>query len=304
MAGVLAQVDAQGQTLTMPQMAARMEDDVLEIFLYDDIGEDYYDWWEGKIIERVSAADFQKVLSEHPTAKEIKLFVNSRGGSVVEAMGIRAHLLRHKAHKVAYVDGWAASAASLVITACDEIKMLTGSMQMLHSMWVCICGNASELRKTADDLDQMMKGNREIYREKAGEKLSEEKLIEIMDEERWLPSSECLELGLADQILSAAEYAEEAPSQRGHIDPQALAGQQPDTTISASAATVQLSPEIEAAIETYLSSRPDQQKTPDQSQINEPDPQPEDNPEQVQKNTAQNLMAALLTAVERTQENE
>lgn len=72
-------------------------------------------------------------------------------------------MLRHPAHKTAYVDGWAASAASFVITACDETYMLTGAMQMLHSMWIAVIGNAKELRKAADDLDRIMTGNKAVY---------------------------------------------------------------------------------------------------------------------------------------------
>lgn len=250
---VLAQVDVRGQVLSEPKLAARQEGDLLEIYLYDDIEPDGIDDATGEVIESQCSADgFKRVLDDHPQSKEVRLFVNSRGGYVKEAMGMRAHLLRHKGHKVAYVDGYAASAASLVITACDEIKMLTGSMQMLHSMWVLAVGNAADLRKAADDLDHMMVANRQIYLERAGEKLTEEKLLEIMDEERWLNPSECLELGLADKVLSAAEYKQEAASG----EPEA--------------------------------------KTPDTEQ----------KPEEINEvQYAQTLMAALLTAAERTQSN-
>ena len=298
---VLAQVDNQGQALAEPQMAVREENSILEIFLYDNIQPDEYDWWTGEKIEHSNAASFQRALDKHPDAKEIRLYVNSQGGYVREAMGIRAHLLRHKAHKVAYVDGWAASAASLVLTACDEIKMLTGSMQMLHSMWIFAIGNATELRKAADDLDRMMEANREVYLERAGGKLTKEKLLQIMDEERWLTPSECVELGLADQAISSTDYTKEAPGQRAEADetkPQTLG----DMIASYRNEFGAMQEEREEPEEV---AEPEPGTDPEPEQIEETDPQPDEpDPEPAQKEKpAQNLMAAFLTAVERTQNN-
>lgn len=192
------------------QLASASQDgETLNLYIYDVIEGDGVDWWTGEKTEsETSAAYFGQVLAEHLGVKQINLFVNSRGGSVIEAMGIRAHLLRHPAHKTAYVDGWAASAASFVLTGCDEIVMLTGSMQMLHSMWVLIIGNAKELRKAADDLDRMMAGNKQMYLERAGDKLTPEKLDEMMDAETWLTADECVEFGLADRVMAASEYKE------------------------------------------------------------------------------------------------
>lgn len=202
-------VDAHGRPVRQMIEAKQSVDTALELYIYDDIEPDTVNWWTGEVTEsETSAAAIKAVLDEHKDVDQINLYVNSRGGSVLEAMGIRAHLLRHPAKKTAYVDGWAASAASFLLTACDEVLMLTGSMQMLHSMWIMMAGNAAELRKAADDLDRIMVGNRQMYLEKAGDKLNEEKLIELMDAESWLNATECVELGLADRVLAAAEYKE------------------------------------------------------------------------------------------------
>lgn len=192
------------------QMANASQDgETLNLYIYDVIEGDSVDWWTGEKTEsETSAAYFGQVLAEHLGVKQINLFVNSRGGSVIEAMGIRAHLLRHPAQKTAYVDGWAASAASFVLTGCDEVIMLTGSMQMLHSMWTAIVGNAKELRKAADDLDRIMIGNKQMYLERAGDKLTAEQLDDIMDAETWLTADECVEYGLADRVMAASEYKE------------------------------------------------------------------------------------------------
>lgn len=199
--------DASGRPVRQMVEARQSAEKTLDLFIYDDIMPDGYDWWSGEEIEsETSAAHIRGILDEHKDVTQINLFVNSLGGSVIEAMGIRAHLLRHPAQKTAYVDGWAASAASFLLTSCDEVLMLTGSMQMLHSMWMLVTGNAKELRKAADDLDRIMVGNREMYLEKAGGKLTEEELIQLMEAETWLGAQECVELGLADRVLAAADY--------------------------------------------------------------------------------------------------
>lgn len=87
--------------------------------------------------------------------------------------------------------------------AADKVVMPKNAMMMIHNAWMVAMGNSSELRKAADDLEQINKGNRQAYLMKAGDKLSEEQLIELLDAESWLTAEACIELGLAD------EYAEQ-----------------------------------------------------------------------------------------------
>ena len=61
-------------------------------------------------------------------------------------------------------------------------------------------GNATQLRKAADDLDTIMEGNRQAYLQKSNGKISEEKLVELLDNETWLTAKQCIEYGLADEI--------------------------------------------------------------------------------------------------------
>jgi ATP-dependent Clp protease, protease subunit len=118
-------------------------------------------------------------------------------------MAIRNQLKRHSAKIVGYVDGFACSAASFILTACDEVKMYSNTMQMIHEALNYVFGNAKHLRKAADDLDQIMVGNRQAYLEKSGGKLNEEQLIKMLEEETWLTASECLALGLADEVIDS-----------------------------------------------------------------------------------------------------
>lgn len=176
---------------------------ILDMYLYGNVEAGGYDWWtDEEIISETSADYFKEELSKYPDVKNINLYCNSFGGSVFEAMSIRNQLKRHSATVTGIVDGFAASAASFILTGCDIVKMYSNTTQMLHNMWNVAVGNSKQLRKAADDMDVMMAGNRQAYLEKAGEKLTEEKLIEILDNETWLTAGQCLEIGLCDEVIS------------------------------------------------------------------------------------------------------
>lgn len=177
--------------------------DTLEMYIYDYIQSGYYDWWTDEYIESETSANyFKEELAKYPDAKFINLYVNSNGGDVMEAMAIRNQLKRHPAQKTGYVDGFACSAASFILTGCDKVVMYSNTMQMLHNMWTYALGNYKELRKAADDLEQISIGNRQAYLEKSNGKMTEEQIIEILDNESWLTAQQCLELGLADEIVA------------------------------------------------------------------------------------------------------
>lgn len=185
--------------------------DTLDIYVYGFIEGDSYDWWSGETIESdTSANHFKNELAKYPNTKFINLFVNSNGGDVMEAMAIRNQLKRHPAYVTGYDDGFACSAGSFILTGCDKVIMYSNTMQMLHDMWQYCAGNYKELRKYADDLEQISIGNRKAYLEKSNGKLAEEKLIEILDGETWLTAEQCLEYGLADEIVSEAKDLTEA----------------------------------------------------------------------------------------------
>ena len=177
--------------------------DTLDMYLYGDIEGDSYDWWsDTEFKSETSANYFREELAKHPNTKNINLYCNSYGGSVYEAMAIRNQLKRNTATVTGFVDGFAASAASFILTACDTVKMYSNTMQMIHNMWGVAVGNAKELRKVADDLDTIMDGNRKAYLEKSAGKITEEKLIEMLDAETWLTSAQCLEYGFCDEIIA------------------------------------------------------------------------------------------------------
>jgi len=177
--------------------------DTLELYIYgdvEDIAIDYVNWTY--VQSENSAKYFREELSKHPDAKQINIYINSYGGSVFEGTAIYNQLKRHPAQKTVYIDGFACSVASVIAMAGDKIVMPKNAMMMIHNMWNIVMGNAKELRKAANDLDVISEGNRQAYLQKAGDKLAENKLIEMLDAETWLTAEQCIEYGLAD------EYAE------------------------------------------------------------------------------------------------
>jgi ATP-dependent Clp protease protease subunit len=176
--------------------------EVLELWIYSEVAPDGYNWWtEEPIPSETSANFFRDKLAQYPDVAEIRIYINSCGGSVKEGYGIYSQLKRHPAKKTVYVDGFANSIASIIAMAGDHIVMSMGSMMGIHNMMDYLFGNASEHRKIAEDLDRMMEGNRQIYLQRSGGKITLEKLTELLDAETMLTAQECLEYGFCDEIV-------------------------------------------------------------------------------------------------------
>ena len=262
---------------TIWELKQAAEPGTLEMYIFESIQPDGYDWWSGeKIVSETSAQHFREELGKYPDAKFINLYVNSYGGDVKEAMGIRSQLKRHPAFVTGYVDGFAASAASYIITACDKVVMPSPTMQMLHEMWNLSVGNANTHRKNADDLDAIMAGNRQAYLEKAGGKLNEKQLREIMDAETWLTAEQCLEFGLADEISEKV------------VDMTKAAAALKESNDTLTQKNRQLVAKLRQLADPEIPIPPAHPKEPDPvPPTPEPDPKP-------QENKALKLMAALF----------
>lgn len=159
-----------------------------DVYIYDVIG----GWFWG-----VDAATFVRDLNDLDV-ETINLFVNSPGGSVYDAVAIMNALRRHKAKVVAVVDGLAASAASFIIQAADEVVMGVGTELMIHDAWSGVYGNAEDLRREADSLDRLSNTIASIYAERAGG--TEAEWREVMQAETWYSADEAVAAGLADRV--------------------------------------------------------------------------------------------------------
>lgn len=183
------------------RMEPVQEENKTMLYIYDDVSEyGDFDWetWSEKESE-TSAKFFAKKLGEVAEGQTIELHINSNGGSVKEGTAIYNLLKQKNTKKVGIVDGVAHSVAFLILQACDERKMCLGTTALIHNMWLYCEGNAAQLRKYADDLDDMMEANRQIFMERAT--ISEEELISLMEKETYLTPEKALEYGLIDEIM-------------------------------------------------------------------------------------------------------
>ena len=175
--------------------------DTLDLYIYSNVEGDSWDWWTGETIQSETSANyFREALDKYVSVKQINIYINSLGGSVMEGVAIYNKLKRNPAQKTVYVDGFACSVASVIAMAGDKVVMPKNTVMMIHNAWTYVAGNAVELRKAADDLDTMNTAFRQAYLLKAGEKLAEDKLIEMLDAETYLTAEQCVEYGLADEF--------------------------------------------------------------------------------------------------------
>lgn len=154
-----------------------------------------------------SAAGFRDALKEIGDVKTINLHINSPGGAVFEGIAICNMLKQNSANINVYVDGLAASIASVIAMSGDTIYMPANAMLMIHNPWTMAVGNAEELRKQANALDRITQASVETYLAKAGDKLDEKTLKQLMDDETWLTAQEAVDYGLADEVLGANKVA-------------------------------------------------------------------------------------------------
>lgn len=176
------------------EVVAKAEADEATIYLYDMIvnTDDEAEWWGG-----VSPQSFIKTLNDL-SASTIHLRVNSPGGSVFAARAIEQAIREHKSRTVVHIDGLAASAASFLIMAADEIRMAPGSFLMIHKAWTWMYGNADDLRKEAGLLDQIDSSLVKTYAKRSRQ--DEAGIAAWMAEETWFEASAAVELGFADQV--------------------------------------------------------------------------------------------------------
>lgn len=171
-----------------------------QMYIYDDVSaEGPFNWntWEYDESE-TSAKYFRDQLKKIPEGNEIELHINSNGGEVKEGVAIY-NILSSSGRKITgIVDGVAHSVAFLILQACDTRKMCLGTTALIHDMWMYCAGNARQLRKYADDLDDMMESNIQVFMQRA--KITEEQLRDMMANETYLTPEKALEYGLIDEV--------------------------------------------------------------------------------------------------------
>ncbi|MDF4554914.1 head maturation protease, ClpP-related [Vibrio parahaemolyticus] len=167
--------------------------DPVTILIYDEIG-----------LWGITAEEFVNQLNGID-AEEIDLRINSPGGSVFEGMAIYNALRRHKAKISTYVDGLAASMGSVIALAGDEVNMAENAYYMIHNPWGGCWGEAKDMRKYADRLDEMREQIANIYQAKTG--LDRDAILQAMDDETWYTGKTAQDAGFVDNLTETLDAA-------------------------------------------------------------------------------------------------
>lgn len=176
--------------------------DTAEISIYDEIG-----GWG------VSAQQFSKDFKAlGNNLKQINLHIHSPGGDVFDGIAIYNLLKNHPANKTVTIDGLAASMASVIAMAGNEIIMPENAMMMIHKPWGIQGGDAEDMRKYADLLDKVEDTLIPAYAAKTGK--SAEELAEMLAAETWLNGKECVEHGFADKLAEPVKAMAQLQSKR------------------------------------------------------------------------------------------
>jgi ATP-dependent Clp protease protease subunit len=171
-------------------------EDVAEVFIYDVVG----DSWAGNdastVVKQINAI----------TAKKISLRINSPGGSVFDGVAIYNALAAHPAEVTTYIDGIAASIASIIALAGNKVVMAENAMMMIHQpMTVAFYMNSKQLRKEADVLDQVSETLINTYATRTRKERKE--ISDAMDAETWFTAQEAKEWGLVDEVRAGVQRA-------------------------------------------------------------------------------------------------
>jgi ATP-dependent Clp protease, protease subunit len=172
--------------------------DRAEVWIYEEIGEDF---WSGG---GITAKGFQKELSDIK-ASQIDLHINSPGGLVFDGITIFNLLKQHPANVTTYIDGLAASIASVIALAGDRVIMAENALFMIHKASGMVYGNSDDMRDFAEKLDKVNSSIATTYISKT--KKAEKEIDNLMSAETWLTADEALEMGFVDEVAGEIDMA-------------------------------------------------------------------------------------------------
>lgn len=189
--------------------AAAASDDTT-INIYEAIGEDWYG--DGFSTSKLSG------ILRNIGPRDITVNINSPGGNVFDGLAMYDQLREHPAKVTVRVRGIAASAASVIAMAGDEIQIATGSMMMVHKAWGVIIGNADDYQEAVTVFGQIDKSLASVYATRTG--MTDEQIMSMLagpnrkSDGTWLTAAEAVEMKFAD-----AEFADDIDAQARATDP-------------------------------------------------------------------------------------
>lgn len=189
-----------------------------ELWLYGVVGGYWYGFSSESVADALRGLDVD----------QITVRLHSPGGNAVDGIAIGNLLRNHKARVTVVIDGLAASAASIVALAGDEIVMSPGSQYMIHDPWMLTVGNAAELRSDADFLDKQADNYAGVYAHRAtGKTAAQWREVMVADDGRgtWFTAAEAVEAGLADRVgtVTATTPPPPDPAEDSDVDDDEMA---------------------------------------------------------------------------------
>lgn len=190
-------------------MAADKADNTISIL--DPIGVDMWTG-EGVTAKRISAA-----LRSIGASEDVVVNLNSPGGDLFEGMAIYNLLRDHKGKVTVKILGVAASAASIIAMAGDEVLIARAGFLMIHDTWVVAIGNRLDLREIADTLEPFDTAMADIYAARTGG--DTKAMQKMMDKETWIGGAAAVEQGFADALLPADEVTNDKSAKASRAAP-------------------------------------------------------------------------------------
>ena len=158
-------------------------------------------WWYDEVAADSLVKDLDSL-----DVDSIELRVNSPGGMVYAGVAIMNALARHPAKVTAWVDGLAASAATVILLGADEVVMCPGAELMIHDASSFVWGQAAAMRKEAESLDRVSNTIADLYSQRAGGSASDWR--DAMLAETWYSADEAVKVGLANRVVKLGQSAE------------------------------------------------------------------------------------------------
>ena len=196
-------------------MKIQMKGKEAEVLLYDDIGGFF----------GITASSFIKDIKALGDVSTINLRINSNGGNVFDGVAMYNYLKSHKAHVAVHVDGIAASIASIIAMAGDEVHMADNAWMMIHDPWVVTGGTSGELRKAADTMDGIRESLLDTYMVRAN--IDREEVSQMMTAETWLNATDAAAFGFIDSVSENLAIAASVHKDWFKNAPQSLIAEPP-----------------------------------------------------------------------------
>lgn len=178
------------------------------MYIYEAIG----GWFGG-----VTADGVRQALDALKGVETLNIYINSEGGDVFEAKAIYTQLQRFAAKKVVHIDGLAASAATFIAMAGDEIVTAPEATWMIHDAWGIEVGNADAMRAYGDRLDMLSADIAQIYAKRTGG--TAEEMRELMKTETWMNAQEALDKKFTDRLATYGDDEDEEEDEKASAKP-------------------------------------------------------------------------------------